>query len=99
MSERQTVSVELLTAPDCPNAPAARALLTGCLHRLGLDVRVWERVGEFPSPTILVDGVDVMTGREGGPSMSVCRLDVPTEARVLAALRRPSEPADVPGGP
>lgn len=97
MSERQTVSVELLSASDCPNAPAARALLTGCLRRLGLDVQVVERVGEFPSPTILVDGIDVMTGREGSPPMSACRLDVPTEARLLAALRRPGEPADLPG--
>lgn len=82
------MNVELLIAPDCPNAPAARALLAACLHRLGLDVRVWERVGEFSSPTILVDGVDVMTGGNGGPPMSACRLDVPTEARVLAALQR-----------
>jgi hypothetical protein len=46
---------------------------------------VTERVGDFPSPTVLVDGTDVM----GQPPRSgaSCRLDVPTEDRVLAALR------------
>ena len=91
------MDVELLIAPDCPNAPAARALLTACLRRLGLDICVRERVGEFRSPTILVDGVDVMTGRDGGPPMSACRLDMPTETRVLAALRHVGEPAERPG--
>jgi hypothetical protein len=85
------MKVELLVAPDCPNADAARALLTACLRRLGSDIRVRERVGEFRSPTILVDGIDVMTGRDSGPPMSACRLDVPTEHRVLAALRQPAE--------
>ena len=37
--------------------------------------------------TILVDGVDVMTGAPGMPAMPACRLDAPTAARVLAALR------------
>jgi hypothetical protein len=84
------MNVELLLAPDCPNAPAARAVLAGCLRRLGLAIRVHERVGEFTSPTILVDGVDIMTGRTGAPAPQACRLDLPTEARLLAALRRRS---------
>ena len=80
------MNVELLLAPECPNAPAARAVLTACLHRLGLDLRVREQVGDYPSPTILVDGVDVMTGQPSTPSMRACRVAVPTAARVLAAL-------------
>jgi hypothetical protein len=80
------VDVELLVAPDCPNVPAARALLADCLRRLGLDVPVRERVGDHLSPTILVDGVDVMTGRRHPPSVRACRLDVPTATRVLTAL-------------
>jgi hypothetical protein len=81
------MNVELLLAPDCPNAPASRAVLAECLDRLGLTIRVRERVGDFPSPTILVDEIDVMTDTQGAPSMQACRLDVPTAARVLAALR------------
>jgi hypothetical protein len=87
-----TMTVELLLAPGCRNAPAARTLLTNCLHRLGLDQQVRERLGDFASPTILVDGVDVMTGEAGAPRRQACRLDVPTESRVLAALRRRPEP-------
>jgi hypothetical protein len=82
------MDVELLLAPDCPNAAAARAVLAVCLDRLGLDLRVSERVGAYPSPTVLVNGVDVMTGACGAPPIPACRLDLPTEARVLAALQR-----------
>jgi hypothetical protein len=80
------MDVELLLAPQCPNAAAARSVLTACLRRLGLDLQVRERVGDYPSPTILVNGVDIMTAEQGTPSTHACRLDVPTAARVLAAL-------------
>jgi hypothetical protein len=81
------MEVELLLAADCPNAAAARVMLANCLDRLGLDLRVRERVGDYPSPTILVDGIDVMTGLRGLSPLGACRLDVPTASRVLAALR------------
>jgi hypothetical protein len=81
------VTVELLLTPDCPNAVTARTVLTECLATLGLDITVAERVGDYPSPTVLVDGVDVMTGAAGAPPMTACRLDVPTTSQVLAALR------------
>jgi hypothetical protein len=88
------MNVELWLAPDCPHAATARSVLDGCLDRLGLTVAVVERVGDYPSPTVLVDGVDVMTDAPGLPRMQACRLDVPTPARVLAALRdRPAPPA------
>ena len=79
--------VELLLSPDCPNAAAARAVLVSCLTRLGLPTAMRERVGAYPSPTILIDGIDVMTGRVPAPPRHACRLDVPTESRVSAALR------------
>src|SRR6266498_3876727 len=81
------MNVELLLAADCPHARAARAVLTNCLDQLGLDIPVHERVGDYPSPTLLLDGVDVVTGTAGTPRMQACRLDVPTASRVLAALR------------
>ena len=81
------MDVELLLSPRCPNAAAARSLLAECLRRSGLDVEVRERVGDHPSPTILIDGVDVMTARSGAPPGPACRLDLPTAERVLAALR------------
>ena len=82
------MDVELLLGPQCPNAPAARSVLATCLRQLGLDMQVCERVGDYPSPTILVNGVDVMTGQRGAPPGPACRLDVPTAARVVAALQR-----------
>jgi hypothetical protein len=81
------MDVALLLAPRCPNAAAARSVLTACLRRWGLDLQVRERVGDYSSPTILVDGVDVMTARCGAPLGRACRLDLPTAARVIAVLR------------
>ena len=80
--------VELLLVPHCPHADSARAMLARCLDEAGLAMPVVERVGDFPSPTVLVNGVDVMTGSAGAPQTSACRLDRPTPQRVLAALRR-----------
>lgn len=82
------MDVELLVGLQCPHAAAARSLLTACLRRLSLDIRVNERVGAYPSPTILVDGIDVMTAQPSAPARQACRLDVPTAPAVLAALRR-----------
>lgn len=89
------MNVELLVAPDCPNAAAARAVLVECLDRLGLIVQVRERVGDYPSPTILVDGVDVMTNRPEMPRVRACRLDVPTADRILAALQDGQDASEV----
>ena len=82
------MDIELLLGPQCPNAAAARTVLTACLRRLNLDIAVRERVGDYPSPTILVDGVDVMGPQTGVPSGHACRLDLPTLEHVLAALDR-----------
>lgn len=83
------MNVELFLAPGCPNADEARNVLAECLRRLRLDLPVHERVGDHASPTILIDGVDVMTGQCGAPPVQACRLDVPTPARVMAALAAP----------
>jgi hypothetical protein len=60
------------------------------LSELGLPPVVVERVGDFPSPSVLVDGVDVMGG---GVGSAACRLDLPTVADITAALRRANGPA------
>ena len=83
--EIRGIRVELLIAPGCPNAEAARSLVADCLAESGLDASVVERVGRYRSPTILVDGADVM-GTAGPVAGDACRLDVPTRERVLAAL-------------
>jgi hypothetical protein len=81
------VKIELLYVPDCPHVDQARHLLQACLTELNLtSVEVAERQGNFPSPSILVNGIDVM-GTPASEDAS-CRLDLPTRARVLSALRR-----------
>jgi hypothetical protein len=88
------VTVELLLAPECPHADAARSLLVQSLRELQLDVAVMERVGDFPSPTILVDGRDVMTGGQLTSAVSACRMDVPTERQLRRALHDAIRPGD-----
>jgi hypothetical protein len=80
------VEIELLSVDGCPHVDAARQLLRACVEQLQVSARIEEKVGAYPSPTIRVDGEDVM----GSPPFAeaACRLDTPTRDRVLAALRR-----------
>jgi len=84
------VIVELRSVPNCPNLDRVRSDLQATLAGLGLPPVVVERVGDFPSPSVLVDGVDVMGGGEGP---AACRLDLPTADDLKAALRRATEHA------
>jgi hypothetical protein len=75
-------------------AATARAVLTECLDRLGLVVPVRERVGDYPSPTILVDGLDVMTGAKRTPQLvRPLRVELPAHQ-----VRRPGCRAVSDGG-
>ena len=78
-------TIELLHAPECPNVDEARALLEACISELGLALTVIDREIDYPSPTILVNGNDVM----GRPASELpgCRLDLPTRERILEALQ------------
>jgi hypothetical protein len=78
--------IELRTSPRCPNAASTRQLLAECLATAGIEEPVIERVGAYPSPTVLIDGVDVMRPGETVAG-DACRLDLPTSERLLAALR------------
>jgi hypothetical protein len=80
--------IELFTLPRCPNAVTARTVVTECLAAVGIDVPIIERVGRYPSPTVLVDGIDVMRPDEGARAGDACRLDLPTPQRIFAALRK-----------
>ncbi len=79
--------IELFTAPDCHHAAPARQVITDCLTSLGLDVAIIDRVGRYLSPTVLVNGVDVMRPEAASAVGDACRLDLPTPRRVLDALR------------
>ena len=93
--------IELLTATGCPNAAPARALVADCLRSVGMEVQIVERTGRYASPTVLVNGVDVMRPHADVPAGDACRLDLPTRDRVLAALSGTPEPKPqqpCPGG-
>jgi hypothetical protein len=81
------VRVELLHHEGCPLAPAARRVVDECIQQLDIDADVTDRVARYPSPTVLVNGVDVMGDPAITTEVDACRLDVPTRDRVTAALR------------
>ncbi len=78
--------VELLHHAGCRSAEAALELLQECLAALAVPAPVLVRVGDYPSPTVLINGTDVMRPTATLPQGSACRLDVPTRERVLAVL-------------
>jgi hypothetical protein len=81
--------VELRSVPGCPNLAVTREVLTACLAELsdevGQSVSVVERVGEYPSPSVLVDGRDVTGADTRAPA--ACVLRPPTAEQIRAALR------------
>ena len=83
--------IQILYVDGCPNLDQVREMVSRCLAMTGLSgsVKVEEIVGEFPSPTVLVDGIDITGGEL--PPQSSCRVEVATEAQLIAALqnRRP----------
>lgn len=78
--------VELLYHHGCRQAHAARQLIERCLHTLAITTPILVWVGDYPSPTVLVDGIDVMRPAHPVAPGSACRLDVPTQDRLLDAL-------------
>lgn len=81
------VRVQLLRVPDCPLAGQVRDLLHECLRETHVAVHFEDAEGPYPSPTLLVDGVDVVTGTTPTPD-TCCRLDLPTRAQILDTLNR-----------
>jgi hypothetical protein len=79
--------IEILTIPGCPNAEQARHVVRDCLQALNIHAEIIESVGDHPSPTVLIDGVDAMTGRTPLEHGRACRLDLPTHVKIVAALR------------
>lgn len=98
---------------ECPNVPAAREALRKALRRSGYPQRwiEWDRNDRcapelrlgYGSPTILVDGVDVMGEAPSGKAASSCRLypsdnglrGAPSVSALVAAIiRAASDPLD-----
>lgn len=78
--------VQLLSVPDCPHVEQARAALLQALAGGAITAVVEELIGDYPSPTVVIDGRDVVTGAAPA-SGACCRLDLPTSAQIAEALR------------
>lgn len=86
---RQPVVIRLLQVPDCPLVDEVRAMVRESARALGVDVSVIDVVGDHPSPTVVIDGKDVVTGCAPAGDAS-CRLEVPTAAQLSTALQQSS---------
>ena len=85
------IRAHILQVPDCPLVEELHALVVECLTSLGTEGTVETTVGGYPSPTLVIDGLDVATGRPVEDRVC-CRLDLPSRQQVLAALQRSSAP-------
>lgn len=83
----QSTRIRILQVEDCPLVDKLIDEFERCLTEAGLDVPVEIMVGDYPSPTLLVDDVDVATGQPvaGQPR---CRMDLPSRQQIQAALAR-----------
>lgn len=78
--------IQILQVPDCPLVDQLIDEVEHCLTEAGVGEPVEIVVGDYPSPTLVMDGVDVATGRpvEGEPR---CRMDLPSREQIRAAVR------------
>lgn len=77
--------VELRAVSGCPNLETTRRLLHACLAEAGVTVQIVELIGDYPSPSIVIDGIDVTGADPEGPV--ACVLRPPTAVQIRAALR------------
>lgn len=87
MNTQPPVRVQVLHVPDCPLLEHLRANLRHALAASEVTATVHEQQGTYPSPTVLVNGLDITTSRPPGGE-ACCRLDVPTADEIAAALRQ-----------
>ena len=79
------IRIQILHVPDCPLVEHVRSEVQLALATVGAHGVIEELEGQYPSPTLLIDGFDVTGGHAGAdPS---CRLDLPTQDQILTALR------------
>ncbi|KAM3506212.1 hypothetical protein MY11210_007651 [Beauveria gryllotalpidicola] len=87
MGQRNPIKVQLLSVPDCPLVVKVRSTLDDCLTKTNADATVEELVGDYNSPTLLINGFDVTGRPPAAQGLTSCRLDLPNEEQILAAIR------------
>lgn len=77
--------IQVLQVPDCPLVDRLIDDLESCLTETHISDPVEVLVGDYPSPTLLLEGIDVATGQpvSGQPR---CRMDPPSRSQILAAV-------------
>lgn len=97
------IDIHLLYFEGCPNVEEARENLDEALNASGYCGAEWEEVdisGQrvpdgwhgFPSPTILVNGVNIETGERRSKGTSSCRLGgAPAVKTIIKGLEQYSE--------
>lgn len=84
-----TARVEVVHEADCPHVERVVAMVRTCIAASGTDATIVVREGELASPTVVVDGLDVTTGKPPIAAVA-CRLDLPTADQLRIALERSS---------
>jgi hypothetical protein len=82
--------IQILQVEDCPLVDRLIDDVERCLSAADVAEPVEIIVGEHPSPTLVIDGVDVATGRPVAGA-SRCRMDLPSRGQIekaVAALHR-----------
>jgi hypothetical protein len=85
----QSTRVQILHVPRCPLVERLYDEVVSILHQVAPDVVLSLVEGDYPSPTLLVDGLDVTTGAPVSGAAR-CRLDLPTSQQIHEALRAKS---------
>jgi hypothetical protein len=77
--------LQVLQVPDCPLAGRLVDEVRARLAECGVVEPLEVVVGDHPSPTLVLDGVDVSTEQpvHGGPC---CRLDLPSSEQIRDAV-------------
>lgn len=78
--------VQVLQVPGCPLVDRLLTLVEESQARSDVDLDVQVLVGQYPSPTLVVDGLDVATGLPVTTAVC-CRPDLPTREQILNALK------------
>jgi hypothetical protein len=78
------LQISILHVPDCPSIGRVRDAVEVALARVGATAVVEEIEGDYPSPTLLIDGVEI----DGYPLRSdpACRIELPTHEEITAAV-------------
>lgn len=86
MCQPNQIKIQLLFVRDCPLVAKVRSTIHNCLRKLHAGIAIEELVGDFQSPTLLVNDFDVTGEPPAAEGQAACRLDLPNEEQILAAM-------------